>query len=79
MRPRNRWRVSAKASGNAKSVLRSAVSAASFKLKSSGVTHSAANARSHQRNEKPRGGKNERFVALNETAAVIRIGPSEKT
>ena len=57
----------------------SAVSEPSFRLNHSGSIHSGANARSHQRSEKPRGGKNERLVWLNETAAVIRIGPSENT
>ena len=51
----------------------------SFRLNSSGSIHSGVSARSHQRSEKPRGGKNERLVWLNDTAAVIRIGPSEKT
>ena len=52
---------------------------AELQAEQSGSIHSGANARSHQRSEKPRGGKNERLVGLNDTAAVMRIGPSEKT
>jgi len=57
----------------------SAASAASLKLKTSGSTHSAENARCHHCGEKPRGGNCERLEALNDTAAVMRIGPSMKT
>jgi hypothetical protein len=54
------------------------VSEPSLILNQSGPSHSAVKARSHQRNDNPRGGKKERLPELNDTAAVMRIGPSEK-
>ena len=78
-RPRKRYRCSANAIGKASKVAASAVSEPNLMLNHNGSSHSGAKARSHQRIEKPRGGKNDRLPELNETAAVIRIGPSENT